>query len=223
MHRALTTGQSCPKPLWSTPPVHTRISLSLAACHGQKGQSASPSWCRHFLLCKTRCVSPVGEKRLDSSVDTCKPSSASPHKMSATFSSSENKSSDVPSTSRFSRASSNARREAVEAQEEESSSKSFTRIKDVDAGNVVGGCGTPCLGPVTQAGCDALCPSYHRGCFGCYGPKEGANPTSLNTAWRALGASEDELQRVYHTFNAWAEPFRSAVQQSENEDKGETA
>jgi coenzyme F420-reducing hydrogenase gamma subunit len=83
--------------------------------------------------------------------------------------------------------------------------------------------GTPCLGPVTQAGCDALCPSYHRGCFGCYGPKEGANPTSLNTAWRALGASEDELQRVYHTFNAWTEPFRSAVQQSENEDKGETA
>ena len=24
--------------------------------------------------------------------------------------------------------------------------------------------GTPCLGPVTHAGCDALCPSYQRGC-----------------------------------------------------------
>ena len=35
--------------------------------------------------------------------------------------------------------------------------------------------GTPCLGPVTQAGCGALCPSYARGCFGCYGPKETPN------------------------------------------------
>src|SRR4029079_16397946 len=27
--------------------------------------------------------------------------------------------------------------------------------------------GIPCLGPVTQAGCGALCPLYDRGCFGC--------------------------------------------------------
>src|SRR6201996_7859062 len=30
--------------------------------------------------------------------------------------------------------------------------------------------GIPCLGPVTHAGCGALCPSYHRGCYGCFGP-----------------------------------------------------
>ena len=36
--------------------------------------------------------------------------------------------------------------------------------------------GTPCLGPVTHAGCGALCPSYHRGCFGCFGPSESARP-----------------------------------------------
>ena len=30
--------------------------------------------------------------------------------------------------------------------------------------------GVPCLGPVTQAGCGALCPTYERGCYGCYGP-----------------------------------------------------
>ena len=35
--------------------------------------------------------------------------------------------------------------------------------------------GVPCLGPVTQAGCGALCPSYHRGCYGCFGPKESPN------------------------------------------------
>ena len=32
--------------------------------------------------------------------------------------------------------------------------------------------GTPCLGPVTHAGCGAICPSYGRGCYGCIGPKQ---------------------------------------------------
>ncbi len=31
--------------------------------------------------------------------------------------------------------------------------------------------GTPCLGPVTHAGCGAICPSYNRGCYGCFGPE----------------------------------------------------
>ena len=39
--------------------------------------------------------------------------------------------------------------------------------------------GTPCLGPVTHAGCGALCPSYDRGCYGCYGPMESPNTASL--------------------------------------------
>ena len=34
--------------------------------------------------------------------------------------------------------------------------------------------GTPCLGPVTHAGCGAICPAYDRGCYGCYGPMESA-------------------------------------------------
>ena len=36
--------------------------------------------------------------------------------------------------------------------------------------------GTPCLGPVTHAGCGALCPTYDRGCYGCFGPAEDPNP-----------------------------------------------
>ena len=35
--------------------------------------------------------------------------------------------------------------------------------------------GHPCLGPVTHAGCGALCPAHHRGCYGCFGPMETPN------------------------------------------------
>ena len=43
--------------------------------------------------------------------------------------------------------------------------------------------GTPCLGPVTQVGCGALCPAYARGCYGCFGPKETPNTTALSAWW----------------------------------------
>lgn len=68
--------------------------------------------------------------------------------------------------------------------------------------------GPPCLGPVTQAGCNALCPSYHRGCFGCYGPKETPNTASLTAHWSKLGMQEIELLRLFRGFNAYAEAFR---------------
>lgn len=68
--------------------------------------------------------------------------------------------------------------------------------------------GPPCLGPVTQAGCNALCPSYHRGCFGCYGPKESSNASSLSKKWKELDMSNEELIRLYRNFNAHAEVFR---------------
>ncbi len=70
--------------------------------------------------------------------------------------------------------------------------------------------GTPCLGPVTHAGCGAICPAYHRGCYGCFGPKETPNAPSLSARWKDLGADDRDLLRVYRTFNAGAEPFRIA-------------
>ena len=73
--------------------------------------------------------------------------------------------------------------------------------------------GTPCLGPVTHAGCGAICPAYHRGCYGCFGPKETPNAASLNARWRELGADDRDLLRVYRTFNAGAEPFRVAAEE----------
>jgi coenzyme F420-reducing hydrogenase gamma subunit len=68
--------------------------------------------------------------------------------------------------------------------------------------------GIPCLGPVTHAGCGALCPAFRRGCYGCYGPTETPNTAALSRHWQALGASEQQLRRVYRTFNAAAPAFQ---------------
>jgi sulfhydrogenase subunit delta len=68
--------------------------------------------------------------------------------------------------------------------------------------------GIPCLGPVTHSGCGALCPSFRRGCYGCFGPMETPNTAALAKEWQALGATERDLKRVFRTFNAGAEPFR---------------
>jgi coenzyme F420-reducing hydrogenase gamma subunit len=69
--------------------------------------------------------------------------------------------------------------------------------------------GSPCLGPVTQAGCGALCPSFSRGCYGCFGPSDTPNTASLADRLRTLGMAEAEVMRFFRTFNAGAEAFRA--------------
>jgi sulfhydrogenase subunit delta len=61
--------------------------------------------------------------------------------------------------------------------------------------------GTPCLGPVTHAGCGAICPSYNRGCYGCFGPMESPNTVALTQRLRVLGMDEPGIERVFRTFN----------------------
>jgi len=61
--------------------------------------------------------------------------------------------------------------------------------------------GTPCLGPVTHAGCGALCPAYGRGCFGCFGPSGSVNLPALIPLLRRDGLDEDAVRRFLHTFN----------------------
>ncbi len=76
--------------------------------------------------------------------------------------------------------------------------------------------GTPCLGPVTQAGCGALCPAYQRGCYGCFGPMETPNTASLSAGWVRLGAEQPELVRAFRGFNAYAEAFRRESESHEH-------
>jgi coenzyme F420-reducing hydrogenase gamma subunit len=75
--------------------------------------------------------------------------------------------------------------------------------------------GTPCLGPVTHAGCGALCPSYLRGCYGCYGPSEAPNTVSLAAAFAARGMPDVDIKRVFRNFNANAPAFRDESQRHE--------
>jgi coenzyme F420-reducing hydrogenase gamma subunit len=75
--------------------------------------------------------------------------------------------------------------------------------------------GTPCLGPITHAGCGALCPAYRRGCYGCFGPKETPNTDSLDRSWKILGVDRADRLRVLRTFNAWSPEFRSASKKLE--------
>jgi coenzyme F420-reducing hydrogenase gamma subunit len=69
--------------------------------------------------------------------------------------------------------------------------------------------GTACLGPVTHAGCGALCPSYHRGCYGCFGPMEQPNTGSLATWLGTRGSDDVDLVRAYRMFYANAPEFRA--------------
>jgi coenzyme F420-reducing hydrogenase gamma subunit len=75
--------------------------------------------------------------------------------------------------------------------------------------------GTPCLGPVTHAGCGAICPSYNRGCYGCYGPMETPNTVSLSAWLKDLGMDDLALERIYRTFNADAPAFREESERHE--------
>jgi sulfhydrogenase subunit delta len=61
--------------------------------------------------------------------------------------------------------------------------------------------GTPCLGPVTHAGCGALCPAYQRGCYGCFGPVRDPNTTALGRQVAMLGMPGPAINRVFRTFN----------------------
>jgi sulfhydrogenase subunit delta len=69
--------------------------------------------------------------------------------------------------------------------------------------------GVPCLGPVTQSGCGALCPSFRRGCFGCFGPREQSNTTSLARTFVGAGREDEDVARLFAGFTGWSGPFRS--------------
>lgn len=71
----------------------------------------------------------------------------------------------------------------------------------------------PCLGPITQSGCGAICPTYNRGCYGCYGPAHQANPAKLVQQFQQQGHSCEQLVPLLRNFNAAAPAFQDASNQ----------
>lgn len=64
--------------------------------------------------------------------------------------------------------------------------------------------GEPCLGPITQAGCGAICPAFARGCYGCFGPARQVNPSSLSGQWLANGADASRAVQLLRSYNSQA-------------------
>ncbi len=75
--------------------------------------------------------------------------------------------------------------------------------------------GIPCMGPVTHAGCGAICPSYNRGCYSCYGPMETPNTASLAAWFAKLGTDRVDVLRKFRTFYAGKDAYRKESERHE--------
>lgn len=74
----------------------------------------------------------------------------------------------------------------------------------------------PCMGPVTQTGCGALCPSVGRACYGCYGPAENINTHALGARFEGFGLLPEAISRQFLHINNQADGFKQAGEYFKN-------
>jgi coenzyme F420-reducing hydrogenase gamma subunit len=66
----------------------------------------------------------------------------------------------------------------------------------------------PCMGPVTNAGCGALCPSNNRPCYSCWGPMKDANAKALADQFAKVGLSPEDIFRKFTQFGEPTNEFK---------------
>jgi coenzyme F420-reducing hydrogenase gamma subunit len=71
--------------------------------------------------------------------------------------------------------------------------------------------GTPCMGPVTQTGCGAICPHVGRDCYACFGPAENSNTQSLGQRFEGLGLLPKDIARRFQFINTGASLYKDAA------------
>ncbi len=64
--------------------------------------------------------------------------------------------------------------------------------------------GMICLGPITRAGCNAICPRNHLGCWGCRGPADETNYESLLQILNERGFTDGQIAERAQFFNAFS-------------------
>ncbi len=69
-----------------------------------------------------------------------------------------------------------------------------------------------CLGPITAAGCGALCPSVGRACYGCYGLADNAEPAALARRFEGLGLVSKAIAQKLLLFHSHEDALRRAAE-----------
>lgn len=63
--------------------------------------------------------------------------------------------------------------------------------------------GKVCLGPVTRAGCGAICPTYGSSCEACRGFISNPNQDSMKDVLAEAGLSVDDIMHIYTMFTTY--------------------
>lgn len=79
--------------------------------------------------------------------------------------------------------------------------------------------GEPCLGPITQGGCDAWCPNSRAGCWGCRGPAADSNVEQLIRIMEQHGFSKDTIIDRLECFGGFAS-FAGQLRNGQNPESG---